>query len=112
VGELLPDVLAEVVDRAVTAGADGPSSIMWMYHSHVDEPRDTDAGLIGPIVVSRRGMAKADATPKGVDRELVTMLSVLDENQSWYLEENARRFAGGPPPKRETRTIRRSWSRT
>jgi hypothetical protein len=76
-----------------------PSSIMWMYHSHVDEPRDTNAGLIGPIVVTRRGMAKADGTPKDVDRELVTMFSVLDENQSWYLEENARRFAGGPPPK-------------
>jgi hypothetical protein len=27
------------------------SSVLWMYHSHVDEVRDTNTGLIGPIIV-------------------------------------------------------------
>jgi manganese oxidase len=87
----------QVPERAGPGPMD-PSSILWMYHSHVDEPRDTNSGLIGPIVVTRRGMARADGTPANIDREFVTLFSVLDENQSWYLEENARRFAGGPPP--------------
>src|SRR5215207_7423425 len=32
-------------------GPNDPSTILWMYHSHTDEPGDTNAGLIGPIIV-------------------------------------------------------------
>jgi FtsP/CotA-like multicopper oxidase with cupredoxin domain len=49
--------LWEVPDRA-GPGPHDPSSIMWMYHSHVDEPVDTNAGLMGPIIVTREGMAE------------------------------------------------------
>jgi FtsP/CotA-like multicopper oxidase with cupredoxin domain len=67
-----------------------------MYHSHVDEPGDTNAGLVGPIIVTRRGMAKPDGSPSDVDREFVTMFSVLNENESPYLDENIRRYTGKP----------------
>ena len=78
-------------------GPNDPSSILWMYHSHVDEPGDTNAGLIGPIIVSARGTTKADGTPKDVDREFVTMFTVFDENRSLYLDENIQTYAGQPP---------------
>jgi FtsP/CotA-like multicopper oxidase with cupredoxin domain len=77
-------------------GPNDPSSIPWIYHSHVDETGDTNAGLIGPIIVSRRGQANADGSPKDVDREFVTLFTVFDENASPYLGANIERFAGDP----------------
>jgi FtsP/CotA-like multicopper oxidase with cupredoxin domain len=85
----------EIPERA-GPGPQDPSSIMWMYHSHVDEPGDTNAGLIGPIIVTRNGMTKEDGMPEDVDREFITMFSVFDENRSNYLEENIQTFAGSP----------------
>jgi manganese oxidase len=58
-----------------------------MYHSHVDEVADTNAGLVGGIVVTRCGEARADGSPKDVDREVVALFTVLNENESPYLEE-------------------------
>jgi len=85
----------EVPERA-GPGPNDQSSIAWMYHSHVDEPGDTNAGLIGPIIVSRRGTTKADGTPRDVDREFFTMFTVFDENRSPYLETNIQTYAGRP----------------
>jgi FtsP/CotA-like multicopper oxidase with cupredoxin domain len=73
-----------------------PSSVMWMYHSHTDEVADTYAGLMGVIVVTRRGMARPDGSPKDVDRELVTMFMVSDENRSPWLDDNIRTYTGAP----------------
>lgn len=84
-----------VPERAGPGPAD-PSSVPWLYHSHVDEPADTNSGLIGAIVVSRAGSARADGRPQDVDRELVTLFTVFDENVSWYLDENIDRFGRLP----------------
>jgi hephaestin len=35
-----------------------PSSVLWMYHSHIDEPRDANTGLVGPIIITARGHAR------------------------------------------------------
>lgn len=77
-------------------GPDDPTSVMWMYHSHVNDERDLDAGLVGPIIVTARAAARADATPADVDREFVVAFAEFDENQSWYLADNIRRFTGTP----------------
>jgi hephaestin len=87
----------QVPDRAGPGPHDG-SSIMWMYHSHTDEVSDTYAGLMGPIEVTRHGQARADGSPKDVDREVFALFSVLDENASPYLEANIQRYAGKQPP--------------
>jgi manganese oxidase len=84
-----------VPERAGPGPMDGSSAI-WMYHSHVDEPGDTNAGLIGPIVITKKGMAKADGSPVDVDRELFTLFTVFDENTSTYLASNIKEFAGKP----------------
>jgi hephaestin len=70
-----------VPERAGPAQMDG-SSVMWMYHSHVDEIADTNSGLVGPVIVTRRDMARPDGTPKDVDRELIALFQVTDENVS------------------------------
>jgi hephaestin len=73
-----------------------PSSVMWMYHSHVDEPGDTNAGLMGPIIVTARGKARPDGSPLDVDREFVNVFAVMDENASPYLRSNIDTFTGDP----------------
>jgi manganese oxidase len=77
----------QVPERAGPGPGD-PSSIVWLYHSHVDEQKDVDSGLVGTIVVTARGMANPDGTPKDVDREFVTLFRIDNENQSWYLDRN------------------------
>jgi len=62
----------------------------------VDEPADTNAGLIGPIIVTQKGMARADGSPNNVDREFITMFTVLDENASLYLDANIEMFTSHP----------------
>lgn len=76
-----------VPPRAGPAQMDG-SSVLWMYHSHVHEAADISSGLIGPLVVTRKGMARADGSPKDVDRELFMLFALEDENQSVYMPEN------------------------
>ena len=77
-------------------GPNDPSSIFWLYHSHTDELRDVASGLFGGIVVTRRGMALADGRPKDVDHEFVTMFIALNENESWYLDENISAHVSDP----------------
>jgi len=77
-------------------GANDPSSIVWLYHSHNYEPKDVNAGLAGPIVITRRGMARPDGTPKDVDREFACLFMLIDENQSPYLDHNINTYAGDP----------------
>lgn len=69
-------------------GPEDPNSIVWLYHSHVDEYKDVASGLVGAIIVTRPGQANADGTPKDVDREIVALFAGFNENQSWYVQQN------------------------
>jgi FtsP/CotA-like multicopper oxidase with cupredoxin domain len=84
------------VPKRAGPGPNNPSSMMWLYHSHNYEPKDTEAGLIGTILVTRRGMARPDGSPKDVDREFVTAFFMVNENSSWYLDHNISAHVGEP----------------
>jgi manganese oxidase len=73
--------------RAGPGPMDG-SSVMWMYHSHVDEDRDINSGLLGAMIVTARGMARPDGSPKDVDREIVATFAQVHEEDSWLADEN------------------------
>ena len=85
----------EVPERAGPTEGEG-STAFWVYHSHVDEGNDINSGLIGPIIVTRRGMARADGSPTDVDREFITQFGLFDEHLSWYWIENVKRLYGDP----------------
>jgi manganese oxidase len=74
----------KVPERAGPGPGEG-SSVMWMYHSHADEVSDTYGGLMGPMEITRRGMARPDGSPKDVDREVFALFSVMNENASPFL---------------------------
>jgi manganese oxidase len=76
-----------VPERAGPAEGDG-STILWTYHSHFVEPREMNTGLLGPIIISRKGSAKPDGTAKDVDREFIVAFAVFDETESWFFEAN------------------------
>jgi hephaestin len=84
-----------VPERAGPARGD-ESSILWMYHSHVREEQDISSGLMGPMIITARGMAKPDGTPKDVDREFVVAFYEVDENSSRYLPSNIQNSMSDP----------------
>lgn len=77
-------------------GPGDPSSVFWMYHSHVHETADVNAGLVGPMIISARGTTRADGSPKDVDREVVVAFAEMDENESVHFRHNLRTYAGTP----------------
>jgi FtsP/CotA-like multicopper oxidase with cupredoxin domain len=81
----------DIPARAGPGPMDG-SSVAWMYHSHVDEVQDVAAGLTGIIIVTAKDHAKADGSPRDVDREIAVMLGFHDENASWFAGENTSMF--------------------
>jgi FtsP/CotA-like multicopper oxidase with cupredoxin domain len=85
----------EVPERAGPAMHD-ESSMLWAYHSHTDEIADVNAGLLGPLIVTRKGMANPDGSPKDVEREVVTLFNIYDENLSPWLDWNVEHHTGKP----------------
>jgi Multicopper oxidase len=82
----------EVPERAGPGPADG-SSVAWFYHSHVVEPADVNAGLFGAIIVTARGQGQMrngvlGPVPRDVDRELVVVFAIGDENLSPFALQN------------------------
>eukprot|EP01104_Vermistella_antarctica_P001598 TRINITY_DN11673_c0_g1_i1.p1 TRINITY_DN11673_c0_g1~~TRINITY_DN11673_c0_g1_i1.p1 ORF type:complete len:397 (-),score=78.72 TRINITY_DN11673_c0_g1_i1:69-1166(-) len=75
-----------VPERAGPAPND-PSSILWIYHSHSHDTQDTNAGLVGPIVITRAGEGE-DGKPTDVDDSFFVLFNVFDENLSPHFEEN------------------------
>ena len=85
----------KVPPRAGPGPHDG-NSVMWMYHSHTDEIADTNSGLVGPMIVYADGSLRADGSVAGIDKEFITFYSVMNENQSHYLDYNVEHFTGKP----------------
>ena len=89
------------VDEAAGPGPADGSSVMHLYTSHVGGHAmtireggydgfgaDSNAGLMGPLIVTRKGHADAAGRPADVDREFVVLMNVQDENQSPYFRTN------------------------
>ncbi|MGH9369536.1 MAG: multicopper oxidase domain-containing protein [Thermoanaerobaculia bacterium] len=92
-----------VPERAGPSHGEG-SSVLWMYHSHIEEEKDVNAGLVGPLIVTARGMARPDGSPKDIDRELVVGFVEVDENLSWHLDANIEAYAEDPAKVRLLKT--------
>jgi FtsP/CotA-like multicopper oxidase with cupredoxin domain len=109
------DYVWQIPERA-GPGPNDPSSIVWLYHSHVDELRDVASGLFGPIIITVRGKTREDGEPMDVDREFITVFITVNENESWYRGENMRNVTklgpqssiGVPPPNPQDYNLRQT----
>lgn len=65
--------------------------------------QDLYSGLMGPLVICRRGTLQqgedSDRQRTDVEKEFALLFMVHDENQSWYLEDNIRKYLGVDPDK-------------
>jgi len=84
-----------VPERAGPADGD-LNSVLWMYHSHTDEVKDVNAGLLAPMIINARGTTSANGAPEGVDREFIVAFDEVFENESWYIQENYETYASSP----------------
>lgn len=85
----------QVPDRAGPVEG-GPSTAFWMYHSHTTEVADVNAGLMGPMIITRRRAGNPDGSPKDVDREFVIAFYEFLEIESRYAEENIATYMTDP----------------
>lgn len=85
-----------VLDANEPSPGEGDSNcVTRIYHSHVDAPKDIASGLIGPLILCKKGSLYKEKE-KNIDQEFVLMFSVVDENLSWYLEDNIKTFCSEP----------------
>ncbi|KAM6938704.1 ceruloplasmin isoform 2-T2 [Lycodopsis pacificus] len=65
------------------------------YHSHVNPPKDINSGLMGPLILCKRGALDLHGDSSG-DYLYALLFMVSDENFSWYLDENIRTHITNP----------------
>ncbi|XP_056141515.1 ferroxidase HEPHL1 [Lampris incognitus] len=76
---------------------EGPSPsdsacIPYLYYSASEPAGDTNSGLVGPLLVCKRGALGEEGAKDGANKEMFLLFSVMDENESWYLEDNIRMY--------------------
>lgn len=113
-GALYPDNTsgAEKDDDAVPPGESytyqwnavidgGPSEmdddcVIRLYHSHMDCSKDSYSGLVGPLIICKPGVLANEEKKKKQYKEFILLFSVVDENLSWYLDDNINTFCTDP----------------
>lgn len=50
------------------------------------------SGLIGPLIICRKGVLNENGLRTDIDREFALLFLVFDENESWYLNENIEKY--------------------
>ncbi|XP_054984107.1 ceruloplasmin-like [Sorex araneus] len=73
-----------------------PQCLTWLYYSSVHHKRDTNSGLVGPLLVCRAGSLGEDGRQKGIDKEFYILATIFDENESYLLDANIRTFTTEP----------------
>ncbi len=70
------------IDHDASPGPADPSSIVWVYHSHVDSVTEIYDGLIGSIIVTKKGMERSaqDPRPRDIDVAFTNLFMIFDEN--------------------------------
>nr|XP_039251015.1 hephaestin-like protein isoform X2 [Styela clava] len=85
------------VPSSAVPEATQPGCSSWFYMSNVDDVKDVYSGLIGPLLLCRRGSLGIIGHTKGIDKDFFLLFSIFDENQSHYLDENIQTFMKTTP---------------
>nr|XP_006974825.2 coagulation factor V [Peromyscus maniculatus bairdii] len=74
------------------SGPENPGSACraWAYYSAVNVERDIHSGLIGPLLICRKGTLHPESNLPMDMREFVLLFMVFDEKKSWYYEKSKR----------------------
>uniref|UniRef100_A0A8C1N2A8 ferroxidase n=1 Tax=Cyprinus carpio TaxID=7962 RepID=A0A8C1N2A8_CYPCA len=72
------------VTSEVTPTAADPPCITYTYLSHFDIVKDYNTGLIGPMLICKKGSLDDSGNQLHFHQEAVLLFGVFDENKSWY----------------------------
>ncbi|CAD7674593.1 unnamed protein product [Nyctereutes procyonoides] len=72
------------------SGPENPGSACraWAYYSAVNPEKDIHSGLIGPLLICRKGVLDKSNIPMDI-REFILLFMVFDEKKSWYYKKKA-----------------------
>ncbi|XP_041484093.1 hephaestin-like protein [Lytechinus variegatus] len=70
--------------------------VVWPYYSSIVTKKDTNSGLIAPLVVCRNGVLNDQGQRTDVDHDFALLYTIFDENDNWYLDDNIRMFTNQP----------------
>uniref|UniRef100_G3TTF0 Coagulation factor V n=1 Tax=Loxodonta africana TaxID=9785 RepID=G3TTF0_LOXAF len=75
------------------SGPEDPGSACraWAYYSAVNPEKDIHSGLIGPLLICRKGTLHKESSMPMDMREFVLLFMVFDEKKSWYYEKKPKR---------------------
>ncbi|XP_057584109.1 coagulation factor V [Hippopotamus amphibius kiboko] len=75
------------------SGPENPGSACraWAYYSAVNPEKDIHSGLIGPLLICRKGTLHKESNMPVDMREFVLLFMVFDEKKSWYYEKKPTR---------------------
>ncbi|KAI4536968.1 hypothetical protein MG293_013171 [Ovis ammon polii] len=62
---------------------DDPPCLTHIYYSYVNLVEDFNSGLIGPLLICKKGALTEDGIQKMFDKQHVLMFAVFDESKSW-----------------------------
>lgn len=55
------------------------------------------SGLVGPLIVCRKGTLNADRRRTDIDKEFALLFMIFSENESHYLDENIKTYLNTDP---------------
>ncbi|OWK17336.1 HEPHL1, partial [Cervus elaphus hippelaphus] len=59
--------------------------------------QDTYSGLMGPLITCREGVLNEKGRRSDVDYEFALLFLVFNENESWYLDDNIKKYLNKDP---------------
>ncbi|KAM7336184.1 hypothetical protein ACRRTK_004677 [Alexandromys fortis] len=68
----------------------GSACRAWAYYSAVNVEKDIHSGLIGPLLICRKGTLHEESNLPMDRREFVLLFMAFDEKKSWYYEKSKR----------------------
>ncbi|XP_023699633.1 ceruloplasmin [Paramormyrops kingsleyae] len=83
------------IPKTAGPGPEEEDCLVGAYFSTVDVSKDLYSGLIGPLVICKRSILRKLGLKKEIE-EFALLFFVFDENESWYLDENIKTYAGKP----------------
>ncbi|XP_072504800.1 coagulation factor V isoform X4 [Notamacropus eugenii] len=79
------------------SGPENPGSACraWAYYSAVNTEKDIHSGLIGPLLICRKGTLHKQSNRPIDMREFVLLFMIFDEKKSWYRDKKPKRMWAG-----------------
>ncbi|XP_027724376.1 coagulation factor V isoform X4 [Vombatus ursinus] len=73
----------------------GSACRAWAYYSAVNPEKDIHSGLIGPLLICRKGTLHKESNRPIDMREFALLFMIFDEKKSWYFDKKPKRIWTG-----------------